>query len=163
MNTFWLKIAGFAVVVVGLIVLVKVFSSSDLEVKTEKTVYDVWEQDDKRLRAEPQAEPTETAKQAPVTKQIPEAKPAVEPTKPKFKELSPEDEVRAQKLFEMALFHRKSGRLPGLQFKKMVDYCREIIEKYPDSVYAFRARRMLRDIPRRYRERYNITDEEMGL
>ena len=159
MNTFWLKMAGFAVVVVGLIVLVKVFSSSDLEVKTEKTVYDVWQQDDKRLRAEPQAEPTETAKQAPAKKQIPEA----ELAKPKFKELSPEDEVRAQKLFEMAITHRKMGRLPGLQFKKMVDYCREIIEKYPDSVYAFRARRMLRDIPRRYRERYNITDEEMGL
>ena len=163
MNTFWLKIAGFAVVVVGLIVLVKVFSSSDLEVKTQKTVYDVWEQDDKRLRAEPKAKQLPRTKQLPVTKQIPEEQKVAEPVKPKFKELSPEDQVQAEKLFEMALFHRKSGRLPGLQFKKMVDYCREIIQKYPDSVYAFRARRMLRDIPRRYRERYNITDEEMGL
>ena len=47
--------------------------------------------------------------------------------------------------------------------KLNVDYCREIIEKYPDSSYAPRARRMLRDIPRRYRKLYKITDEEMGL
>ncbi len=61
MNTFWLKVAGFAVVVIGLIILVSKFSPSkpEPEPKLEakpKTFYDVIEEDDKRLRAEPVAE-----------------------------------------------------------------------------------------------------------
>jgi hypothetical protein len=80
----------------------------------------------------------------------------------KFKELSPEEEVQAEKLFEMAMTHRKMGILPGLHFKKMVDYCREIIQKWPGSEYAYKAKRMLADIPERHRERYNITDEEIS-
>ena len=155
MNTFWLKMAVLAVVVVGLIILVNVFYPSESEPKSEpKTVYDVWERDDERLRAEPEAEqPPETEQQ--VVKQVEQ--------QPPFKELSLEDEVRAKQLFEWALNQRKMGRLPVMGYKNMVDACREIIEKYPDSEYAFKARRMLRDIPERYRERYNITDEEMGI
>lgn len=83
--------------------------------------------------------------------------------KPQFKELSIEDEVQAQKLFEMAMFHRKSGRLPVMSYKKMVGYCREIIERWPDSEYAFKAKRMLADIPERYRKMYDITEEEIDL
>ena len=151
MNTFWLKMAVLAVVVVGLIILVNVFYPSESEPKSEpKTVYDVWERDDERLRAEPEAE------QPPETERVVEQQPM-------FKELSLEDEVRAKQLFEWALNQRKMGRLPVMGYKNMVDACREIIEKYPDSEYAFKARRMLRDIPERYRERYNITDEEMGI
>jgi len=164
MNKFWLKIALFAVLIMGLVFLIKVFSSVDLEVKTEKTIYDVWEQDDKRLRAEPEVNQRS---------QRPERRPArlsrpnrpAAPNQPQFRELLPEEKVRAEKLFEMALFERKKGRLPipGMGFKKMVDYCREIIQKYPDSLYAPKARKMLRDIPERYRKRYKITNEEMGL
>ena len=159
MNTFWLKIAALAVVVVGLIILVSVFSGSGEPKPKPKTFYDVIEQDDRRLRAEPEPE----VEQTPTVKKINKSEPDKPKPKPQFKELTPEDQMQAEKLFEMALTHRKMGRLPGMTFKKMVDYCRQIIERWPDSVYAFKARRMLRDIPQRHRELYKITDEEMGL
>jgi len=163
MNTFWLKIAGLAVVVLGLIVLVKSLSPSESKPKPEpKTVYDVWEQDDKRLRAEPESKQPSKTEQAPVTKQAPDVKKVVESAKQQFKELSEEDKVRAEQLFEMALTHRKMGRLPAMGYKKMVDYCHQIIEMYPDSIYAFKARRMLADIPERFREQYKITNEEIN-
>lgn len=171
MDSFWLKMAIFAVVVVGLIILVKVFSLSQQEIKPEKTVYDVWQEDDKRLRAKPEVQQPAEAKQAEKAEQPQATTPAVtaerptpsaQPAQPTFKKLSAEDEAAAQKLFEMALFHRKAGRLPGLRFKKMVDYCREIIERWPDSEYAYKAKRMLADIPERYRKRYNVTDEEIS-
>ena len=160
MNTFWLKIAGLAIVVIGLIILVNVFSTSKSEPKTEpKTVYDVWEEDDRRLRAEPEyVEPPKT-EQAP----SPPAKQAAELPKPKFKELSEIEEVEAQRLFEFALQQRKIGRLPVTGFKPMVDACREIIQKFPGSEFDYKARRMLGDIPERYRERYKITKEEIDL
>jgi len=163
MDKFWLKIAGFAVVVLGLIILVKVFSPSETEPKPKpKTVYDVWKQDDERLRAEPEFN------EPPETDQPPESEPVVvQKPKPKlqFKELDLEDEVQAGKLFNLAIQERKMGRLPGIKlgYKNMVDHCREIIQRWPDSEYAFKARRMIRDIPQRYRKRYNITDEEIDL
>lgn len=158
-KTFWLKMAGLAVVVVvGLIILVGVFSTSEPEPEPEpeakpKTFWGQVEQDDKELRAEPEV------KQPLRNEQV------VEESKPRaqFKELSLEDKVQAGKLFEMALAQRKIGRLPGMSYKLMVDYCRQIIKEFPDSEYAFKARRMLADIPERYRKQYNITDEEMGL
>jgi len=160
MNTFWLKIAGLAIVVIGLIILVNVFSTSKSEPKPEpKTVYDVWEEDDRRLRAEPEyVEP-------PKTEQVPSppAKQVAEPPKPKFKELSEIENVQAQRLFEYALQQRKLGRLPVTGFKPMVDACREIIQKFPGSEFDYKARRMLGDIPQRYRERYKITEEEIDL
>jgi len=165
MNTFWLKIGGFAVVVIGLIILVKVFSPFESEPKPKpKTVYDVWEQDDKRLRAEPEfKEPPETDQaQSPKTRRVVVQKPQ---PKPKFKELSLEDEVRAQKLFNLAVQERKMGRLPGIKlgYRNMLDHCREIIQRWPDSEYAFKAKRMIRDIPKRYWKQYNITDAEIDL
>ncbi|MHC4571582.1 MAG: hypothetical protein ACYS0C_05855 [Planctomycetota bacterium] len=160
MNTFWLKIAALAVVVIGLIILVNVFSTSKSEPKPEpKTVYDVWEEDDRRLRAEPEFAPQPETEQAP----SPPAKQAAEPPKPKFKELSEIEEVQAQRLFEFALQQRKIGRLPVTGFKPMVDACREIIQKFPGSEFDYKARRMLADIPQRYRQRYKITEEEIDL
>lgn len=144
MNTFWLKILLVIVAIVGLFVLANVFLPAEKAEQVQppqpeqKTFYTATEQDDKRLRAEPNTDDLEI----------------------QYQELSLEDEVQADKLFEMALFHRKSGRLPVMGYKQMVDYCRQIIEKYPDSVYAFKAKRMLSDIPETYRKRYKITSEE---
>ncbi len=162
MNTCWLKIKSLAIVIVGLIFLMTSISGckkepvpdSEQEAKP-RTYQEQVRQDDKRLRAEP------------VPKRSPRTTQAVRKTKPRprFKELIPEDKVRAEKLFETALAERKMGRLPGVKlgYKNMVEHCREIIRKWPESEYAFKAKRMLRDIPQRYRKRYNITDEETDL
>jgi type IV secretory pathway VirB10-like protein len=158
MNTFWLKLAGVVVLIVGLIILVNVFLPSKSEPRPKpkpKTFYDVIESDDQRLRAEPQVEEPNKATKATQGEKV-------VPAKPQFKELSLEDSVEADKLFEMALAQRKMGRLPGMSYKLMVDYCREIIERWPESVYAFKARRMLGEVPRRYWNQYGITDKEVN-
>lgn len=171
MNTFGLKIAVLTVVVVGLIVLAAVFSGPKTETAPEpepkpKTYWQQIEQDDKKLRAEPELQQPSKAQQTPTPTQTTDTQQAVEGTEPKpqFKELSLEDKVQAEKLFEMALAERKMGRLPGVRlgYKKMVEHCREIIERYPNSIYAFKARRMLGDIPKRYWKTYNITDKEVN-
>ncbi|UCF00421.1 MAG: hypothetical protein JSV82_04985 [Planctomycetota bacterium] len=167
MNTFWLKVAGIVVVVVGLIILVSVFSSSESEPKAKpKTVHDMWQEDEKRLRAEPTAEPDVQAEQEHLTKKLPEPEKKVEPAKPQFTGLLPEQRAGADRLFEWALAQRKMARLPGMtitSYKKMVDACREIIQKFPGSEFDYKARRMLADIPQRHRKRYDITEEEIDL
>ena len=155
MSTFWLKMAGVVIVILGVIVLVSVFSSSEPEREHKpKTFYEQIEKDDEKLRADPELKRPLVRKQGSETDK---------PVKPQFEKLSLEDELQAQKLYEWALSQRKMGRLPVLGYKKMVDACREIIERWPNSEYAFKAKRMLADIPERYRRRYDITDEETDL
>jgi len=170
MNTFWLKLAAIVVVVVGVIILISVLSPSESQPQSEpdkpKTVYDMWEQDDKRLRAEPTAPLPPETNQQPSTEQPAEQKKQEEPPQPKFSELLPEQQAEAERLFEWAITQRKMGRLPGMTgtgFGQMVDACRQIIQKFPGSEFDYKARRMLADIPPRFRKRYEITDEEIDL
>ncbi|MHC4193627.1 MAG: hypothetical protein ACYSP9_05565 [Planctomycetota bacterium] len=154
MNTFWLKIAGIVVVIVGVIVLVNALSSSESKGEKEHKPETFWEQvreDDKRLRADPEL------REPPVSDEGSEA------GNPQFKELSEIERIDAEQRFNVALQHRKMGRLQGIGLRTMVDCCRQIIERYPDSEYAFKAKRMLADIPERFRSRYNITEEETDL
>ncbi|HUV63319.1 MAG TPA: hypothetical protein VMW24_05430 [Sedimentisphaerales bacterium] len=179
MNTFWLKIAGAAVVVVGGIVLVSMYMPyfQQEPQPPEKTFYDQAEQDKKRFLAEPQA--MDSSQQEPVPQQGPateepqaaaEQVPAtVEPPKPAgpltlyFKEISEIDSIEAERLLNVAVPGRSIGRLPMTGFKLMVDSCRQIIQRWPDSWYAFRAKQMLVDMPERYRRNYNITEEELDV
>ena len=166
MSAFWLKIAALAVVVVVLIILVNVFLPSESEPKPKpKTFYDVIEDDDRRLRAEPQPpEPTITEQPDPTAaQQQPVPKQPAEPPKPVFEELSEIEEIEAERLFEYAIQQRKIGRLPGPGYKPMVDACRKIMQKFAGSEFDYKARRMLADIPERYRQRYKITKEEIDL
>ena len=159
MNTFWLKIAGLTVLVVGVIILITVFTSgTDSEPKKpQKTVYDQWEEDDKRLRAEPQyQEPPAT------TPPVQQTRP-VAPPKPEFKKLSEIEDIQAQQLWEWVKSQRKMGRLPVMGYGQMVKTCRDIIRRWPESEYAFYAKRALADLPERYRKMYNITKEEIDL
>jgi len=161
MNMFWLKLAGIAVAVVVLIIAASVFIASESKPKPkQKTVYEVWEEDDKRLRDEPEsAEPPKTSSPA-----QPRTKPQlVEPRKPQFKKLSTEDEIEAQRKWEWVMNQRKMARLPVVTPKQMVDTCREIIRRWPESKYAFLAKGALADLPERYYKMYKITKEEMDV
>ena len=176
MNT-WLKIAiGIVVVLVAIIVIAK-FLPSNQPAQPEKTYYDVIKEDDARLRAEPNVK--ETRKSVPIGRVIPIAPvnqpgqsvtpqqikppPTIDESQLVFKSLEIEEEVEAQKLFEMALASRKIGRLPILTYGNMVNYCREIIQRFPGSEYDFKARRMLADIPEEYRNQYKITADDIDL
>jgi hypothetical protein len=168
MNTFWLKIAGLAVAVVVVIIIINAISSrpEPQPQAPEKTFWDQVEEDDKRLRAEPQLKQpskTITSVEPTDTNQVAEQTGPVEPLKPQFRELSEIEDIDAEQIFNNAIQFRKIGRLPGPRYKTMVDACRLIIQKYPGSEWAWKAKRMLADIPEDYRERYHITEEEMDL
>ena len=72
-----------------------------------------------------------------------------------------QDSVAAGQLYELAKIHFKKGYVIG--YKKCVDACREILQKYPDTREAVMAREMLRQIPARKRKLYHVTDEDMGF
>jgi len=96
MNTFWLKIMGLAVLAVGIIILISVFTSGTDSQPPEpqpkepqKTVYDQWEEDDKRLNAEPQyIAPIDTNAPAQQDTRTAQQTAPVPPPKPVFKSLS---------------------------------------------------------------------------
>lgn len=169
MNTLWIKVAVIGVVLLGLIILVISFLPGESQPESgPNSIYEQWEKDEAELRAEPEPaeeqQPPAPANEPAAGKTPPRPANNTEVTEmPQFVELPIEQKVQAEKLFEMAMFHRKQARLPGMTYKKMVDYCREIIQRWPDSEYAFKAKRMLRHMPERYRERYNITEEEIDL
>lgn len=161
MGKFWLKIAIFAVLVGGVIFAVSVFSPFESEpvekVEKPKTFYDVIREDDERLRPEP--EPTGQPRHPRVRKT------RAEEAEQQPRELTDVERVQAQTLFEAALFERKKARLPvpGMGYKRMVEYCRQIIKRFPTTPEALMARKMLAEVPENERERYGITDEELGL
>jgi hypothetical protein len=55
------------------------------------------------------------------------------------------------------------NKLPNHIYAKPVEMCRTVIKDYPNTKYAERARILLRGIPERFRARYDITDQELGL
>lgn len=179
MNTFWLKIAGAAIAIVAGIVVITMFTSggSQEPAPPEKTFYDQAQQDKERFLAEPK--PVNSAQQeaappqeAPVqeSQAAPEpAQPVTEPPRPTgpvtlyFKELSEIDGIEAERLLNVAVPARSIGRLPMTGFKLMVDNCRQIIQRWPDSSYAYKAKRMLAEMPERFRPRYHITQQELDV
>jgi hypothetical protein len=179
MNTFWLKIAGVAVAVVVGIVVVSMFMPHGPQEPQppEKTFYDQAELDKKKFLAEPKALDSSQSQPAPQQGQAAQApqaapeqvQPAVEPPKPAgpvtlyFKELSEIDSIEAERLLNVAVPARSIGRLPMTGFKLMVDSCRQIIQRWPDSSYAYKAKRMLAEMPERYRRNYKITKEELDM
>jgi len=177
MNTFWLKTAGLAGVVVVVIVLIGVFLPSESEPKAKpKTFYDVVGEDRQRFLAEPKPEDLAEQKPKLAEQQALEEKKAdepaktveqtlkpTEPVKLYFAELSEIDKIEAERFLNVAVPGRSIGRLPMTGFKLMVDNCRQIIRRWPDSWYAYRAKQMLVDMPRRFHSRYKVTQEELDL
>jgi hypothetical protein len=179
MNTLWLKIAAFAIaVVVGIVAVVMFLPGGPKEPSPpDKTFYDQVEQDKQMFLAEPKAVDSSQQQAAPQQNpaaQPPQAapeqtQPAAEQPKPAgpvtlyFKELSETDSIEAERLLNVAVPARSIGRLPMTGYKLMVDSCRQIIQRWPDSWYAYNAKRMLADMPERYRRNYNITEQELDM
>jgi len=183
MNTFWLKIMGLAVLAVAVIIVIGVFTSgTDSESpepepeEPQKTFYDQAEEDKQRFLSEPQAQDSQT--QTPGTEQAPpidnqttaqSVPPAIEQPKPAqptlvyFKELGEIEQIEAERLLNVAVPGRSIGRLPMTGFKLMVDSCRTIIRRWPQSQFAYKAKQLLADLPERYQKRYQVTEEEKDL
>lgn len=160
MNTFWLKIVIFAVIVVGLVVLVKTLSPK------VKEAMDFDKQSEQLARAQEEKLQAELAEAEAKAKQARAAQPAApsrtsQPISDEIDQLG--QNIQAQRLYQMAEVEFRIARKPLMSFKRCVDYCREIINKFPDSAEAAKARVLLRKMPARERERWKVTDEEMGL
>lgn len=177
MNTFWLKIAGAVIAIIVIFVLIMTITSGPTEkpVQSEqpakpKNFAQQVEADNEKFSNLPQ--PVNTQDQNQMTVNVPETRtvqPVPEPPKPVepttlyFKPLSETDEIEATRFYNVAVKDRSIGRLPGTGFKLMVDNCRRIIEKWPDSIYAYKSKQMMADLPERFKKRYNITPKEVDV
>lgn len=173
MNTFWLKIVGIAVAVLGVIILIGVLSSSEPEpepIQQEKGFSDQVEADRKKFLTRPQAvdparQSAQTTQQADSNKPVNtiiQTPPPPEPVTLYFSQLSEIDDIEAERFLNVAVPGRSIGRLPMTGYKlMMVDNCRRIIRRWPESWYAYRAKQMLADLPRRFWSRYKVTEEEV--
>jgi len=147
----WLKIAGIVVVLIVVVVVVTNFLGTKKAATPPQpapTLDRVWQQDQQRLNA-PIPQPNQpTADAAP---------------QPVFKPLTEEQAARAEQLWQMVVTSRKMGRLPVIPYGQMVQYCRQIINEFPGSEYAYRAKLALADIPDSARRQYNITEQELDV
>jgi len=178
MNTIWLKIAGVVVAVVLIFVLITIFTSGPSEEPEQseqpekpRNFAQQVEADKEKFLTEPQPV-VEDKKQEPaiedqnIPQQVqPVQQPPqqVQPVTLYFKELGEIEKIEAERLLNAAVPGRSIGRLPMTGFKMMVDSCRQIIKRWPESWYAYKAKQMLADMPERFHQRYNITQKEMDL
>ena len=179
MSGVWIKIAIFAILVVGVIVGISVLSPGEKpgpqgpqnyaeQVAEDRAKFEI----DYENQSLPEQQPAKPAPQEPAEQpQTPPAAaqpPAVQQPAPKpvkFVELEDiEDQVSAERLYQQALTQRSMGRLPGVgKYRRMVQFCRQIIKQYPGTVYAYRAKQMMADIPHSYQEDLGVTAEELDL
>lgn len=190
MNTIWMKIAAVAVVLVIALVVGSKFMSSDepqsvpAEEEESKTFYDMADRDkqlgevpqpDAPADTDPEPDPEPAAQAAEPTPQPPVQNTAAAPTGVVFpsritktitlyfKPLEEIEDIEAQRILPMATVGRSIGRLPVTHFKLMVDGCRLILRKWPDSSYAFRAKQMLEEMPERFWRNYKVTEQELDI
>jgi len=64
----------------------------------------------------------------------------------------------AEELYQTALLHKEPGDSVHRDFRLVVAYCRQILEEYPESPQAEKARELLQEVPERYQKQY---DREM--
>ncbi|UCF15342.1 MAG: hypothetical protein JSW59_18200 [Phycisphaerales bacterium] len=176
MNTFWLKIAGLAIaVVIGIVVIGSLTGGDSQPKEPQTTFYDKAAEDQRRFLTEPQ--PLEEQEPEPVAEQEPRAdsnqavvpappspRPAeqAKPTIVYCKPLSEIDQIEAQRLLNVAAPGYSLGSLQ-VGYKLMIQNCRQVLRKWPDSTYAYRAKVMIIEMPERHRQRYNVTADELDL
>jgi hypothetical protein len=193
MNSIWMKIAGVAVVAIVVIVVVGRFTSDkpastsstpaeSKQAEGPKTFYDMADRDKQFAQAPKPAEAEPAAEQQPpaVTPPQPPQPPAQASPQPPadnvvlpssitqrmnlyFKPLDEEEDIAAQELLPWVATGRSLGRLPMVQYGLMVKACRQAEERWPDSVYAFRAKQALEEIYERYAANYKITRQELDI
>lgn len=74
-----------------------------------------------------------------------------------------EDQVRAEKLLQSAQMHiEESRKLRMKNPRQGIEDARKVMEEYPNTEHAQKARELLRRVPERWKQRHNITDEELG-
>ncbi len=173
MDTSWLKIGVFVLVVVVVIFGVRraIGPKEEKPKEPTKTIYDMAEKDKEELLAEPsakdfkQGEAAETNRpqeeqSAPAPAQV--EQPA-EPMVLYFTEVPEEEGFEAENILATIPSWRTIGRMPFTGYNVMVESCRLLMNRWPGSRYDYMARRALSQVPQRYWERYKITAQEVDL
>jgi len=190
MGSIWVKIAGAVVVLVLVIVILGRLGGDEPAsgpAEKEKTFYDMAERD-KQFGEEPKAvqqPPAEAAQQPVAQEPAPTEQPTqtlaqaeqqpvaqvpgvvlpssiTKPTTLHFKPLDETEQVSAEQTLPWAVASRSIARLPMMQYGPMVKACRDILQRWPDSWYAFRAKQMLEEVAERHAQ-YNITQQELDI
>ena len=98
-----------------------------------------------------------------------EDEPEPEPETPKVIYVKPMDEaeeLQAQQLLSWAGTTYNIGRLPVMQYGNAVRSCKDVIDRWPESWYAYQSKRILAeiaDISRRYRQQYDLNEELLDV
>jgi hypothetical protein len=174
MNTFWLKVAGVLVVVVAIGAFFMWIRSSIKEAQhPERTFSDMVEKDRKELLAEPSAKDITNQSAQSQEPMVPESNKSAQPSEQQlqkaepvtfyFTQLDETEQIEAEQLLAMIPTGRSIGRLPMTGYSLMVETCRQIMGRWPGSIYDYKARRALNQMPERFRERYKITGRELDL
>jgi hypothetical protein len=175
MSTFWLKVAGILVVVVAIGAFVMwVRSSIEKAQHPEVTFSETVEKDRKALLAEPSAKDLTNQSAQSQAPAVPEPNKSIQPTEPQlpkeaepitlyFTQLDETERIEAEQRLAMLPTGRSIGRLPMTGYNLMVETCRQIMGRWPGSIYDYKARRALNQMPERFRERYRITNSELDL
>lgn len=181
MNTTWIKIASGVIVVLIIIVIVSMVLPSDEnkpiqqpdESNTGPSNFQKQvEQDREKLLVTHEEEeaisnqtPENNIPQPNEPSQI-ETQPV--PTQPQTKEITiyvkqltdiEQTEAESQINWEVTAFD--IGRLPMTSFKTSIDSARRILARWPESIYAYKAKLMLATIPEQRRQQFNITAQEL--
>ena len=169
MDTSWLKIAVFVLVVVVAIVGVRmaIGPKEDKPKEPAKTIYDMAEKDKEELLAAPSAkdftDSGESEKRVETTAVAQEPEPPAGPIVLYFVEVSEIDSMEADRILQMVPSWRTIGRMPFTGYNVMVESCRLLMNRWPGSKYDYMARRALGQVPQQYWGRYKITADEVDL
>ncbi len=177
MNNFWVKIVILAVIILALVIAVKFFSSPstkeqigkvDVEQKQVKPAVPpivikpkVEPSEPNQAAVEPNRPPRPEMIERSTEPNAPQPQPRVK-AEPPVEPLDEAANIEADRLLEAVSYEYATGR-KLMTFKKMVDACREIFKRYPNSQQAREAREYLRKMPARFRDNYKVTNEELGF
>jgi len=144
MDKLWLKITGIAVLALVAIVVVTAFwPAENVPMAESRDMKQIQKEDKSDLKRQ-------QVVQQPQEKQVVEP---AEPKRPKTIEQA-ESNSKAEKLYQIALFYKEPGDSLDMSYKIVLDCCGLILEQYPDSPQAEKARELLQEVPEQYRKQY---------
>ena len=179
MNTFWIKIASGAIGVLIIIVVASMFmgggENNPVQEPAESNsppitgFYGQANHDMENFSvpddssAEDQPEITVPQPNQPSATTVQPVPPQPQPTEITIyvKQLGEMDKIEAERELNYAVPSLSIARLPMTSYGPMLESARRIINRWPDSIYAYQARRMIAEVPERFRQQFHITSEEM--
>lgn len=163
MNTLWIKIASGVIGILIIIVLVSMFMPSG-EPEPAPTFTERVEEDKENFLVPPEQpdEPNQSLPTPVEIQPVPEA-PKTNEITIYVKQLIGIEQTEAERELSYAVPMLSIGRLPVTSYKPMIDAARRIINRWPDSIYAYKAKQMLAELPESERQKNAITSQELDI